>query len=81
MVGSVKDVSSKDKPQDKIIKKKKEDFKAVIRRDDGVLQKIGGVSGGGCMAASTTQMQHAFMRGPSLQDSQQLEKPHLLPWS
>lgn len=46
MVGSVKDVSSKDKPQDKIIKKK-EDFKAVIRRDDGVLQKIGGVSGGG----------------------------------
>lgn len=77
MVGSVKDVSSKDKPQDKIIKKK-EDFKAVIRRDDGVLQKIGGVSGGGW---GTTQMQHAFMRGPSLQDSQQLEKPHLLPWS
>lgn len=31
--------------------------------------------------ASTTQIKHCFMCRPSLQDSQQLEKPHLLPWS
>ncbi|KAI9537518.1 hypothetical protein NQZ68_023763 [Dissostichus eleginoides] len=35
----------------------------------------------GCIAASTTKIKHGFMRRPSSQDSQQLEKPHLLPWS
>jgi len=36
---------------------------------------------GGCIIASTLQIKQSFKREPSLQDSQQLEKPHLLPWS
>lgn len=57
----------------------------TIHRDDGGIENIerdvGVKWGWGCTVASTTQIKHGFMRRPSLQDSQQLEKPQLLPWS
>lgn len=57
----------------------------MIHRGDGGIENIerdvGGKCWWGCIVASTTQIKHGFMRRPSLQDSQQLEKPHLLPWS
>lgn len=57
----------------------------MIHRDDGGIENIERDVGvkwwWGCIVASTTQIKHGFMRRPSLQDSRQLEKPHLLPWS
>lgn len=65
--------------------KEKADFKVIILKDDGGIETIERDVGlkwwWGCIVASTTQIKHGFMRRPSLQDSQQLEKPHLLPWS
>lgn len=63
--------------------KRQQTFIVTIRRDDAenIYRDVGMKRLWGCIVASTAQIKHGFMRGPSFQDSQQLEKPHLLPWS